>query len=59
MSINVFINAPKIHVAAQEPNDQDGDAESLLEMMLNVCFCRKLGWVQIPVVITMVQVAGI
>lgn len=59
MSINVFINAPKIHVETQEPNDQDGDAESLLEMMLNVCFCRKLGWVQIPVVITMVQVAGI
>lgn len=47
MSINDFINALKIHVEAQEPNDQDGDAESLLEMMLNVCFHRKLGWFQI------------
>ena len=49
MSINDFINALKIHAEAQEPNDQDGDAESLLEMMLNVYFRRKLGWVQIPV----------
>ena len=36
MSINDFINALKNHVEVQTPNYQDGDAESLLEMLFNV-----------------------
>ena len=36
MNINDFINALKNHVEAQTPNYQDGDAESLLEILFNV-----------------------
>lgn len=36
MNINDFINALKTCVEAQTPNYQDGDAESLLEMLFNV-----------------------
>ena len=36
MIINDFINALKTYVEAQTPNYQDGDAESLLEMLFNV-----------------------
>lgn len=36
MNITDFINAPKTHVEAQMPSYQDGDAESLLEMLFNV-----------------------
>lgn len=36
MNINDFINALNTHVEAQIPNYQDGDADSLLEMLFNV-----------------------
>lgn len=36
MNINDFINVMKAYVEAQNPNYQDGDAESLLEMLFNV-----------------------
>ena len=36
MIINDFIKAMKTYVEAQTPNYQDGDAESLLEMLFNV-----------------------
>lgn len=36
MNINDFINTLKTHVEVQTPNYQDGDVESLLEMLFNV-----------------------
>ena len=36
MNINDFINTLKTYVESQTPNYQDGDAESLLEMLFNV-----------------------
>ena len=35
MNINDFLNALKTHIEAQIPNYQDGDAESLLEILFN------------------------
>lgn len=37
MNITEFINRLKAYVEAHTPNYQDGDAESLLEMLFNVC----------------------
>lgn len=36
MNVNDFINTLKTYVESQTPNYQDGDAESLLEMLFNV-----------------------
>ena len=36
MNINDFINALKTYADTQIPNYQDGDAESLLDMLFNV-----------------------
>ena len=36
MELQKFVAALKVHLDKQTPNHQDGDAESLLEMLYNV-----------------------